>query len=420
VGVAIELSGKRKSPAPPSDLLTQAEKWLREATGDLLERATRLDVDGAPWLLVRLHPVAEELRIGVLANDTIVVQAKTSPVGPGYHVYVCQLLRRLGVALRIDWDKDQGDDSGYWTSGNREDAEHAMTEWIADVARRVLFLPPGSGAVALSMPSDVVFHAQAHVLTPLGPRDTEWLRKVAADEATARDFFPWWPDERGPEVLLQRALCLMWTEVRWRAPLTDEERELLAQISRLLDTAHRLDISLAYPWREWAQLLDHLGEAKGPLHEMVVRRASRVASDRPLIGYRRGQVSLQLPAGWRLTVPGSFASQVNERGGVVAGEAARKVSLEPVPLASGDQRDAATLLASVSLPPLSGAAPAIEHVAGNLVARGVLLTLPSGRLELTGAVAVPGALATLKVAGDAADRPWVEAALASVSHPNAG
>lgn len=422
MGVALELKGRMKAPLAPGELLVQVERWLRAHCADTLDRCHRIDENGMPWLLVRLHPIAEEVRIGALGGDVVVAQAKTSPVGPGYHIYVCETLRRLGLAVRVDWERTaSSDDSGYVASGDRGDVDRAMRSWIADVARRVLFLPPGSGAVALSMPADVIFHVTSHVITPLGPRDTEWLRRVAADDlATQRDFFAWWDEANGPDTMLARALCLMWTDVRWRAPLTDEEREIDKQVLSLLEHAHRLDISLDHPWREWAELLAFVDEAKGPLYEMVVRRASRVAETKPAIGYRRGPVTLQLPSGWRLTVPGSFTSIIDvASGGGHAEEAPRAIDLAPVKLPVGDARSADELLTTPEAGTGHGNGDnVIDHSTGALRLRGRLIRGQGGAATmLTGAIAAPGALAKVSLRYvDAADDAWARATFTSVGH----
>lgn len=422
MGVAIELRGRVKAGPAPKELLAQAATWLRAHCQDLLDRCQEVDVDGTPWLVARLHPIAEDVRLGALPGGEVLAQAKTSPVGPGYHIYMCETLRRLGTALRIEWDRAASlDDSGYLQDGQAAAVERTMQVWIADVSRRVLFLPPGSGAVALSMPSDTVFHAEAHVLTPLGPRDTEWLRKVAADELSARDFFAWWSGEVGPEMMRARALCLMWTDVRWHPPASDEEREVLVTVSRWLERAHRLDISLDYPWREWAEVLRALGQDKGPLFDMIERRAARVPEGTPLVGYRRGPVSLQLPAGWRVTVPGSFSLAV-DGGTVRCGHGSRALTLAPVPRTiNGESAETLLALPEAGRDAATSAGPEDEvyaNEAGALRARcRIRVREGQGGYRLSGAVATTSALARLTIDFETeAEKKWALLTFASVTH----
>ena len=51
-----------------------------------------------------LHPAAEEMEITATGQGRTAATAKTSTVGPGYHIYLCDLLKTLGDAVGIDWD----------------------------------------------------------------------------------------------------------------------------------------------------------------------------------------------------------------------------------------------------------------------------------------------------------------------------
>ena len=69
---------------------------------------------------------------------------------------------------------------------------------------------------------------------------------------------------------MNRALCLMWTEVRWRAPGSDAERAVIDEALRALRKAFPLDPSLPYPWREWHELLG-LRDLDDPIRESVLQ-----------------------------------------------------------------------------------------------------------------------------------------------------
>jgi len=100
---------------------------------------------------------------------------------------------------------------------------------------------------------------------------------------------------------LGRALSLMWTAVRWRPPLVDSERKILKKVCENLDLAHRLDETLEYLWREWAEILDYLGTGS--------RDPGRIDGGfplRPLIGYRRDAIWVLLVAGWTIEIPGAI------------------------------------------------------------------------------------------------------------------
>ena len=120
----------------------------------------------------------------------------------------------------------------------------------------------------------------------------------------AVDVWPWWSDAVDSRSILGRALCLMWTEIRWRPPGPDE-LGAIDEVLELLRRAYTLDPSLDYPWPEWAELMAYRGH-ENALAATVRERA--VGVDRPPIGYRRRPVTIR-HEGWSLTVPGSFGAR---------------------------------------------------------------------------------------------------------------
>ena len=68
---------------------------------------------------------------------------------------------------------------------------------------------------------------------------------------------------------------ILWTEIRWRPPADDPERAAMDEALGLLRRALPSDASLAYPWREWAELIK-LRAMPDPIAERVFRQAERV------------------------------------------------------------------------------------------------------------------------------------------------
>ena len=157
----------------------------------------------------------------------------------------------------------------------------------------------------MSLPMRTRFTFDGAVATPLGPRDDAWLAAAIERPQVAIDVWPWWSDAVDSRSLLGRALCLMWTEIRWRPPGPGEE-EAMDEVLELLRRAYVLDPSLDYPWPEWAELMGYRGH-ENALAETVRDRADGV--DRPLFGYRRRPVTIR-HEGWSLTVPGSFGERL--------------------------------------------------------------------------------------------------------------
>ncbi|MBF5046465.1 hypothetical protein FGE12_28890 [Aggregicoccus sp. 17bor-14] len=315
----------------PLRWLERVQVWVAQQAGELLEGA-RMDSDaqGRPVLRLQLHPAAEEVSVVAAGQHRVVVVADTTAVGPGYHRYLCELLHRLGGAFSVAWadahaDEGVGDPTGYFHTGDAAPLEGHMLAWLADTAGSVLALRSlGHANLALSLrPGHAFDPGGAAVLTPMGPRDEAWVQAVHEDPARGRDVFPWWEEGTGPRVRLGRALSRLWTEMVWRPPLLEEERRMFRSVARLLESAWREDPSLAYPWREWRELLGFLGVG-GTLAEEVSRQALQTPEG-PRIGYRRGTVQVTLPQGWAIRIPGSLAEAVLPDGSWVARDHRRSV-----------------------------------------------------------------------------------------------
>lgn len=231
------------------------------------------------------HPAAQ----GVEVSDEGIVSATTTPVGPGYHAAVCDAIEKASRELGITWDRAPDDAPA---------VEAQTLQWLRTVSSWVLENDASSG-IHLAMPLSHRYRMPG-VLTPTGPRDAAWFRAVVDDPRNGIDFFPWWTPGRNAAELLGRARCLMWTEMRWRIPETEEEDDLESEICDLLEKAWKLDPTLDYPVREWAEL-------PGDIPDEVHERAERATG--PLIGYRRYPVRVELAGGWSVEIPGEFSEE---------------------------------------------------------------------------------------------------------------
>jgi hypothetical protein len=318
-------------------LLSEIEAWLVAEAADtagLIRRAA----EGAaePSLRVLLHPAASEVAIAAGEGARVTATATTAEVGPGYHTYLCQLLRRMGTDLSIAWEAtDQaahtGDQTGYFDTGKRSDAESALLVWLHSALQVALAARArGDRGLQLAPFGDHRFAFEGAIASALGPRDDEWLRAAVEDPRVAIAVWPWISDAMDARYLLNRALVLMWSEVRWRSPATDEERATIDEVLRLLRKAFPLDPSLPYPWREWKELL-FLAGASDSLSDRIAKEA-RSAGKGPRIGYRREPV-VAVHGGWALEIPGSFAER-RTADEWWAGEGGRSITLAAVPTGS--------------------------------------------------------------------------------------
>jgi hypothetical protein len=414
--VVVHLSGQAAKrgiiPRLPTGerLLTDVEAWLVAAQADLAG-PTRCGRDGdAATLAVALHPAATELVLRADDAGRVSATADTAGVGPGYQTFVQRLLERVGEDLSIAWAPEAASPAGTI----RAAAEPAHLGWLrhqlerARAARR-----RGASGIHLGLPPTVRYAWEAPLLTPLGPRDDAWLERALAEPRVAIDVLPWWTDATDARYLLNRALCLLWTEVRWRAPATDEERALDDDVLALLRRAFPLEPSLPYPWREWNELAQLRG-ASDAMARQAAERAAALAvgrddahgSDGCGIGYRRREVTI-VQGGWALDVPGSFADRrtPDEWSG---GEGARRITLAGTE--TGDEHGPMRPEAFLDLVAADLGGELVRHEDGALVGRARIVEDTSSGVSvgvLEGYSAIVGRGAAIRIEfDDANDWSW--------------
>lgn len=408
VGQASKRGVIPRLPAPER-LLADAQAWITAEYGDIV-RSTRCEQTpaGEGELLLDLHPAADTLSITADAEGRVVASADTSPVGPGYHTFVARLLDRLGWELDIAWahHEDLGQlgrppAEAAWIGGktplaDRGGVERAHLALLGRAITRSLELRrKGASGIHVGTRPGTRFSFDGAIATPLGPRDDAWLEQAVKEPRVAVDIRPWWTDATNARYLLARALVIMWTEIRWRPPADDTERAVADEALRLLRRALPMEPSLPYPWREWDELI-RLRGLEDPIRERVAQRVDRVDPARPLVGYRRGPVTI-VHEGWVLEVPGSFGERrtAEEWWG---GERGRGVTLAAVATgARGMPMSAEAFLSRVAGELGSGV---IHHQDGELLGKARLGTDASSGVEvavLEGFSAVTGRGAAIRI-----------------------
>jgi hypothetical protein len=414
---------------PPADrLLADVETWLGAEYPEIVRSSRRHELpSGGAELRVSLHPVADEAIFSASDTGEVSLAAVTAPVGPGYHTFVSRLAERLESEVSIAWNDDPpapvegalpfaATPSGH-TNGTAEGAARLAfgdrpTIERAHLARLGATLAAvreayqrGTRSIQIDTPPGVRYAFDGALATPLGPRDPAWLETAVGDPRVAVDISPWWADATDARYLLNRALCLMWTEVRWRPPTDAAEKALLDEVARLLWRAHPLDPSLPFPWREWAELLDLRG-ADEPTAGDVREHAAATADDRPLVGYRRGPVTV-LHEGWTLEIPGSFGERRSPEEWW-GGEGGRSITLAAVETGTAS----GPMSAEGFLHQVAGhlGSESLTHQAGELIGRARLGTDASSGIEVglvEGYSAVRGRGAAVRITfDDAADWQW--------------
>jgi hypothetical protein len=235
MGVGLYLNGRYKSARkrtnnPVRDWLTRIEAWFeKDISGDAVwgnfitccRHGTTYD--HKPALFVTIHPAGEEVEFIVPEPGRVLVSAKTSTVGPGYHTALCELVHRFGEKMKIDWnppgeeDDACSDETGYFLHRNRAAVEKEMLLHLQTIARVSLetLETTDMSLVAWNMP---IGHSYSEypgdIRTPLGVRSKDWIRAALVNPQKGIDIYPWWEDGVGAEFYLGLALCEMWTNIR--------------------------------------------------------------------------------------------------------------------------------------------------------------------------------------------------------------
>lgn len=322
MSLGLRLLAHLSSPALDSDsFLSTIEKWLLNQYAFIHPKFWRSEAGSHPILLCQLHPAAEDVELSLAQPDQLVVSANTTTVGPGYHMFLATLLKQLGNAIGAEWEKslnesdEFGDETGYFFASDEIRLREEMTLWLSSLAGAFFNDPELSGCrdIALCLPMNPQFTSGSLVLTPMGPRDRDWLANTARDGHLGVDFFAWWNQGFTSEYFLNRARALMWTEVRWRAPIDSSEIGVLEDVADCLQKAYELGPTLTFPWSEWKQVLALLNRDDG-LKTLLTSKADYS----PSIGYRRNSVLVSLPGGWRIRVPGSFSEFTSDEQNVLS------------------------------------------------------------------------------------------------------
>lgn len=391
------LRARSDQPEP----LAAIERYIDAHFKHIVERSVRDERQ----LLMRLHPAAEDIEF-TLEGGVVLASAKTSTVGPGYHAFVCDVLRELEDHLRLEWtaEGDEGDETGYFESDDRDALEAEMLSWLQGLCNLLAErIAEGATGFLISLPTDNVFDFDEAIATPMGPRDLAWIEAVRKDPRKGIDVFPWWEPGMGAEYARGRALTRMWTEVRWREPVNEAEQDLLEDIDA--DLSEASDSSLDLPWAEWAEIA-RLLEQDDPT-------SGRAEGLRPTIGYRRRPVRTSLPGGWTIRIPGEMSTEVDEQGTFSAYTPGRTIWMSSFRIGNPETP---TLTAAQTLPRRTPDGQPIElpELAADHAYRASIGTTSEGDPRLTLEIALPHRIAVFTfVLDDEEDLDWAKSVAAT-------
>lgn len=230
-------------------LQSLANEALTYCTRHGIESVYQGYVEGKIWYL-SLHPAEEPVRFHSDYGE-VLMQARTSSAGPGYHAFVVGFLDHCEKALGLSWKID--DETGYAASRDISALRAAMAEDLqqdtesprsSEYARSEQF--------ALSQPTEFNLVEPSYVARPLGLCDLAFF-----DNPDPVAWYSWWDDGVTGEVVHRMALCQLWMHVPWHPARDDEEAKILVRAAGLARRAAEMGHPLSEDdERDLATLMD--------------------------------------------------------------------------------------------------------------------------------------------------------------------
>ena len=297
--------------------------------------------------LLSLFPNAEELVLSIDESGAVELEVTTSPVGAGYHMLCCVFVDALATELDIRWS-EVSDETEFYLNKDAAECRGHFVGWARAIASSLVSDQfQGHSNLAVCMGIGERFHFPAYCITPFGPASREDMEARAASDEAAAQWMPWMDPAPDASTLLAAAKSLMWCDVRWReldpedAPDAEgPPHRAMLQALDLLESAYELDEDLDYPWHEWLELIEHSGEDRD-IRPTVDARAAATPEPETPIGYRRENVTVPLPFGATIQLPGDLTWMLTDEAWVAAGGTA-SVQITPYSLNDGAPDRAAT------------------------------------------------------------------------------
>ncbi|MGF1581932.1 MAG: hypothetical protein ACFCD0_21615 [Gemmataceae bacterium] len=316
MGIDLALTGRYDTNQyiSPIDWLRAAQRWLQtNASNSIGGQGVGKNHEDHDTLFIASY-IDMQTEFSIPQEGMVHFSGRTSSVGPGYHAHLVDLCKQLATDTGVTWE-EINDETGYFETGHFQNVQENMLGWLGNLAAAVAErLDEDYQELRVCMGFNYSFPNEEGVLTPLGPRQTQWWKAVAENPRTGSDFFAWFEQGLGANYHLGRALWLMWNDIRWREPFDDDEKALWAQTYDALKKAYELDPTMELPWREWSELFDFVGSKDYDLWDTVGDRADDIDPDERLIGYRRSSVKAILPNGWTATILGETQERWEDDG----------------------------------------------------------------------------------------------------------
>ena len=245
-------------------------------------------------LEVFLHPSEEPVRF-FEDESYLVVEARTSSAGPGYHAFLVEWLDELAQAGRFSWQVDLGDgvfcdETGYVTHRDFSALQHAMADQFKAVAKYVLEAEADNiKHFNLSLPAGFEVQGEYFAVTTLGFRNRDFFEHFVPER-----FCLWWNRGLDAKTLANMAASKMWVDITWHPPVNDEEHRDLTIVKVLSARARELDPQIALPEEALRDV------------DTVLAGVELKNIEQDEIGFRRHPMRWFLTGDWSIALPGYF------------------------------------------------------------------------------------------------------------------
>jgi hypothetical protein len=277
------------------------------------------DQHGNEVLQVHLHPGAEPITLAVESGH-LVLFAKTSTLGPGYHCAVVEFadgLAKEGFAWQdgSGAQGQHGDDARYFEDRDMGVLVSHMTKIFAQLMQVVVEnAAKGINGLLINCSMSSMVPQVRETMTPLGPRSLQWCKVAASKpELFVEQFYPWWRPGRDAGFWKSSGLSMLWTDIRWHPPETESEHARMTLALACLDRAKEMDANIVLPDVEMEELRAFKAASEGAPGDDEPPPALNAPKANG-IGYWRGDMLAMLPGGWSVTMPGYYYDFVEQDG----------------------------------------------------------------------------------------------------------
>ncbi len=292
------------------DVFDNIENTIRQTMPDDMPRILTRIERSSEIMDVTLHPAAEPCEFKYNNDGTLSCFANTYNVGPGYHVFLAELLRKIGKSHGWKWYAGVTYENAesrmtLEEHGDIHKVRQGMLSWLRNLARQIL--ESEHEHLSVCLPTGYHISGDYFLTSPMGfwTRDQfEPLPQAGDDELAAmgRRFFPWWTPGFDAEFWRNLGMVIVWVELPWHVPEEEDETILYEQTLACLNKARALCNDIELPQTEMAEI------------ETLLAGDDEHTPAPDLMGFKRRNMSRLLTHSWHVTLPGYYYDDTEDDG----------------------------------------------------------------------------------------------------------